>query len=125
MYIGITSDILDHHFAAQRQGMWCWAACIQMIFRLHGVEIPQEQSVHRSHGFEPWGGIPNKPGDFMQMTENLNHTGIDYRGTHYTVMSALYPGPPPPEVLLRELSENHPVLLSYQSRPNMNHAVVC
>ena len=124
MYIGITADILDKHFAVQRQGMWCWAACIQMLFRMHGVHVSQEMIVKRSFGLEPWGTPPNKPGGVEHMFENLNHFGIDAEGKHYVVAAALIPGPPPPQVVLRELTDKRPILLSYASRPNMNHAVL-
>jgi hypothetical protein len=124
-YIGIQTEIIERRFATQRQPMWCWAACIQMIFELHGVGVSQEMIVHRSFGFDMWGQLPNKPGGFQHMTESLNHFGIDYHGRSYMAMAALYPGPPPSNVLLRELQENRPLLFSYQSRPTMNHAVLC
>jgi hypothetical protein len=124
MFIGIPSDSLDTHFAQQRNGMWCWAACIEMLFEIYGVGVSQEMIVDRQFGSMPGGLLPNKPGGFEHMHESLNHFGIDYRGRHYTVMSALYPGPPSPDVIVRELRERRPMLLSYSSRPNMNHAVV-
>jgi hypothetical protein len=105
--------------------MWCWAACIQMLFELHGVGVSQEMIVHRTFGFDRSGQLPNRPGDFQHMHESLNHFGIDYHGKRYIAMAALYPGAPPPDVLLRELEEGRPILLSYQSRPTMNHAVLC
>ncbi len=47
-YIGISSEVIEKQFAMQRQPMWCWAACIQMLFELHGVGVSQEMIVHRS-----------------------------------------------------------------------------
>jgi hypothetical protein len=104
--------------------MWCWAACIEMLFQMHGVGVSQEMIVDRQFGSMPGGMPPNKPGDMQHMHESLNHFGIDYRGRRYTAMSALYPGAPSPEIIIRELRNRRPLLLSYNSRPNMNHAVL-
>jgi len=41
------------------------------------------------------------------------------------VQAMLMPGAPSPEIVLREMQARRPILLSYQSRPRMNHAVVC
>lgn len=124
MYIGINSDILDKQWAAQRNTMWCWAASIRMILRYYGVTISQEEIVRRSFGIDKFRQLPNKPAGFDIMTRNLNNWGIDQNGRHYVVSAVLFPGAPPPDVLLRELQEQRPVLISYQSRPRMNHAVV-
>lgn len=123
--IGIRSDILNNNFAVQRNSMWCWAAAIQMILRYYGVNISQEDIVKQSFGVDEWGNIKNKPAGFDIMTQHLNKFGIDVKGKHYVVQSLLHPGAPEPTLLLRELSANRPILLSYQSRPRMNHAVVC
>jgi hypothetical protein len=124
MYIGIPSDALDTHFAHQRNGMWCWAACIEMLFEMHGVGVSQEMIVDRHFGSLPGQMPPNKPGDMMHMHASLNHYGIDYNGRHYEVISSLYPGPPSPATIVRELEARKPMLLSYRSRPSMNHAVL-
>lgn len=124
MYIGLASEALDAHFAHQRSGMWCWAACLEMIFEMHGVGVSQEMVVDRHFGSPPGGLPPNKPGGFDQMHATLNHFGIDYNGRHYQVISALHPGAPSPETIARELESHRPILLSYRSRPTMNHAVL-
>lgn len=124
MYIGISSDILDKQWAAQRNSMWCWAASIRMILKYYGVGLSQEEIVRRTFGTDKFRQLPNKPAGFDVMTSHLNNWGIDQNGKHYIVNAALFPGAPPPEVLLRELQAQRPVLISYQSRPRMNHAVV-
>lgn len=124
MYIGIPSDGLDTHFAHQRNGMWCWAACIEMLFEMHGVGVSQEMIVDRTFGSLPGRLPPNKPGGLGHMHASLNHFGIDYRGRRYHVASALYPGAPSPQVIVQELMSRRPLLLSYRSRADMNHAVL-
>ncbi len=125
MYIGISSDILNRQYATQRQGMWCWAASIQTVLRYYGLSISQDTIVRRSFGLDKYGQIPNKPAGFDIMTARLNDWGIDSKGKQYLVQAMLMPGAPSPEVLLREMQAQRPILLSYQSRPTMNHAVVC
>ena len=125
MYIGISSDILNRQYATQRQGMWCWAASIQTVLRYYGIAISQDAIVRRSFGIDKFGQIPNKPAGFDVMTARLNDWGIDYHGKRYIIQAQILPGAPSPDVLLREMTARRPILLSYQSRPRMNHAVVC
>ncbi|MBL7997097.1 MAG: hypothetical protein JNL32_00525 [Candidatus Kapabacteria bacterium] len=124
MFIGINSDLLNKRFSPQRNSMWCWAASLNMIFRHYGLALPQELIVKRTFGTDRYGFLPNKPGDLMHITSHLNNWGLDRRGKHYTVKSVLMPGAPPLDVIVEELMNQRPVLLSYQSRPRMNHAVV-
>lgn len=124
MIIGVPSEALDAHFAQQRNGMWCWAACIEMLFEMHGVGVSQEMIVDRHFGSPPGGLPPNQPGGMDHMHASLNHFGIDYNGRHYQVISALHPGAPSPQAIVAELESRRPMLLSYQSRPTMNHAVL-
>lgn len=124
-YIGIRSDILDNNFAMQRNSMWCWAASIQMVLRYYGVTISQEAIVKQSFGVDEWGNPANKPAGFDIMTKHLNKWGVDVHGQHFEIRAMLSPGAPSPSVLLRELSSHRPILISYNSRPRMNHAVVC
>ena len=125
MYIGLKSQYLNNRWTTQRQPMWCWAASIQMIFQAYGVDVSQEMIVRRTFGRDRWGNLPNKPGGLDVMTANLNYEGVDRKGRRYRVVSALMPGAPSSETLIRELSNGRPILFSYKSRPNMNHAVVC
>lgn len=124
MFIGIQSDIMNKRFSTQRNSMWCWAAALQMVFRNYGLAVTQEMIVKRTFGIDKWGMLPNKPGDFMHITQHLNNWGFDRRGKHYLIKSALIPGAPPLDVIAEELINKRPILLSYQSRPQMNHAVV-
>lgn len=124
MYIGVRSDILNKNFAYQRNGMWCWAASIQMLLNSYGIAVTQESIVRQTFGLDAFGQLPNKPGSWLDMTANLNKKGIDYRGRHYYVESILQPGFPSPHLLYSELTNQHPILISFRSRPRMNHAVL-
>jgi hypothetical protein len=125
MLIGLPSESLDPCFAAQRREMWCWAASLQMVFEYYGIGVSQEMLVHRSFGLTPYGTLPNKPGSFMDITAHLNTLNIDYHGRRYHVWAHLQPGIPDMNTLISELSARRPILISYQSRPRMNHAVIC
>ena len=125
MYIGLKTDHLNKRWTTQRQPMWCWAASIQMVLQMHGVDISQEKIVHRAFGSDRWGNLPNKPGGLDAMTSSLNYQGTDRTGRKFRVTSMLIPGAPSSATLIRELSNGNPILFSYKSRPNMNHAVVC
>ena len=124
MLLGLSSSSLDQHYAAQQDSLWCWAASLQMIFRHYGIRLSQERIVSEVFGTTPWGSAPNKAADFLHITRCLNRGGVDQNGRRYHVRSHLLAGAPDTAVLAEELAAKRPVLLSYQSRPNMNHAVV-
>lgn len=128
VYIGIPSVKLDTVYATQRNSQWCWAAAIEIILRYYGVRISQEAIVHRAYGIDPTGRLPNREGTYEAMAKNLNNWGIDFEGQFYIVRASFHWGPPSEKLLIRELSHQHPVLLSYISRtfPRLaGHAVVC
>ena len=125
MYVGLKTEQMNNRWTTQQQPMWCWAASIQIMLQTFGVDVSQQMIVHRTFGSDHWGNLPNKPGGLDVMTANLNYQGIDRKGRRFRVASMLMPGAPSSETLIRELSNGRPILFSYKSRPNMNHAVVC
>ena len=125
MIVGVDSTKLDRVYAVQRNTMWCWAATLQMLFGYHGIRIEQEEIVYRSFGRDPYGNPPNWPGSFEMITRNLNNWSIDHHGRRYRIQAHLGGGAPETVVLIQELARQHPVILSYQSRPTMGHAVLC
>jgi hypothetical protein len=52
-------------YATQRCNMWCWAATLEMLFRAHGFDLPQELIVDATYGArvcrtgEPWTLVAN------------------------------------------------------------------
>lgn len=80
---GIRSEIAAATAAAvgsQDLNQWCWAACIEMVFRFHGYEVPQEQIVE-----ETWGDIVNMPAYPEQILDNLNRPWIAADRRRFTV----------------------------------------
>lgn len=123
-YVGIPSARMNYVAAAQHNSQWCWAAAIQMVFNYYGVNISQEQIVARTYGTDLYGYLPNWPGRLDAITTNLNSWSMDNAGRTYVVLSTLNWGAPTPAVLLQELSQGRPVIVSYRSGPNSAHAVV-
>lgn len=122
--VGIPSGEMDFVAAAQQNSQWCWAAAIQMVLGYHGVAITQQQIVARTYGADWWGNLPDWAGSIEAITTNLNNWSIDNYGQHYAVAATLNWGAPAPNVLIDELWNRRPVIISYQSGPSTNHAVV-
>jgi hypothetical protein len=122
--VGIPTARFNYYASSQRNSNWCWAASLQMIFNYYGVNITQEQIVARSYGSDPYGNLPNWAGSFQVITANLNNWSVDNNGRNYAVEATMNWGAPTPLYLIQELTEQHPVLIGYQSGPNSGHAVV-
>ena len=61
---GIDSRIAHINAASvggQHMNQWCWAACIEMVFRYYGLVVPQGVIVQQT-----WGGIVNLPGSLTR-----------------------------------------------------------
>jgi hypothetical protein len=125
IYVGIPSNVFNYSSASQQKDQWCWAASIQMIFNYYGVNISQDQIVARSYGQDPaTGELPDWPGSFQIITQNLNNWSVDNNGIPYTVGASLFWQAPSPVYLIQELTQQRPVLIAYMSGPNTQHAVV-
>ncbi|MEW6263049.1 MAG: papain-like cysteine protease family protein [Thermodesulfobacteriota bacterium] len=85
---GISSQVLQVNAAAvggQHMSQWCWAACIEMIFRYYGFIVPQERIVR-----ETWGQIYNQPADAQTILKNLNRPWIDDQGRRFMALGDVY-----------------------------------
>ena len=122
--VGIPAAEMDFVSAAQGSSQWCWAAAIQMVFGYHGVGITQQQIVARSYGTDSWGNLPDWSGSFDVITRNLNNWSIDNYGQEYAVSAVLSWGAPSAAVLIEELQNGRPMIISYWNSPVSAHAVV-
>ena len=118
-YVGLSRQMLDYVAAAQEQDMWCWAASIQTILNSYGIPISQEQIVARVYG-----NPANLPGTDAAISASLNGWGFDSQGRRVVVHSRVAPGPPPLEVIVRELTLSHPILVTFNPGAAIGHAVV-
>lgn len=123
-HVGLPSAQMDFVAASQRNTQWCWAACIEMVLRHHGVLVSQEQIVARTYGTDPAGRLPNWAGSFQAITANLNNWSFDNRGRLFAVGAMMVQGAPLPAMLVRELEQGRPLIIGYASGPNSGHAVV-
>ena len=123
-WVGIPSDALDTIFAKQNMSQWCWAACIQSVLSFHKVSVSQEQIVFRTYGTDPYGALPDWPGSFQSITNNLNGWGIDSDNDEYKVTAEFYPGAVAAQQVVHELKQGKPILVGYRSGQNSGHAVL-
>jgi hypothetical protein len=78
--IGIRSSLLNATASGtQNLSQWCWAACIQMVFRYYGFRVSQRRIVE-----ETWGSIVNLPGRPDQILDNLNRSWEDDSGRAFS-----------------------------------------
>src|SRR5262245_24401821 len=68
---GIPTEAMDLVVALQRHTNWCWAACIVMVYRLHGIHVTQEEIVARTFGRNRLGRLPNWPAGSVSISRNL------------------------------------------------------
>lgn len=85
---GIDSSVAGVTAAAvggQHRSQWCWAACIEMVFRYYGFRVPQRQIVA-----ETWGAIVDLPGQPYQILHDLNRSWTDLSGRDFSVEGDSY-----------------------------------
>jgi hypothetical protein len=85
---GIDSRLAHVSAAAvggQHMTQWCWAACIEMVFRYYGMRVPQKTIVRQT-----WGGIVDLPAQPQQILANLNRPWIDSRGRRFRVAGDVF-----------------------------------
>lgn len=70
----------DDLSTSQEKSMWCWAACIEMVFSYWGYTVPQERIVQNT-----WGSLVNFPGTPYQILANLNRGWTDESGQPFGV----------------------------------------
>jgi hypothetical protein len=119
IYVGIPTQAFSFVAASQQQNEWCWAASTQMILGYYGVPATQPEIVQRVYG-----SVVNAAASDQVISAALNGWGRQGNGRIVTISSVVYPGYPPPMVLITELSQRHPILLTFMNGPTSGHAVV-
>lgn len=109
---GILSNIAHVSARSQYANQWCWAACIEMIFRHYGRPVQQARIVQ-----ETFGSIVNMPAQPQQILYALNRPWIDDHGRPFSaqadVMSANL------MTALQDLQQDHPLVIG-----TLGHAMV-
>ena len=96
----------------QYMSQWCWAACIEMVFKYHGLRIPQEEIVR-----EAWGSIKKFPGQPRHILAGLSRNWRDSSRIRFIVSGESYSANP--VTASRDLSQDLPLIIG-----NMGHAMV-
>ncbi len=96
----------------QHLSQWCWAACIEMVFRYYGHRVPQAGIVA-----ETWGRIVDLPGQPWQILANLNRQWVDQDGNAFSVSGDVYSANP--ITASQDLAQNMPLIIG-----TMGHAMV-
>lgn len=96
----------------QHMNQWCWAACIEMVFKYYGLHVTQEAIVQQT-----WGGIVNLPGQPHHILANLNRSWRDSSGRRFHVSGNSYSANP--ITAAQDLSQDMPLIIG-----TMGHAMV-
>jgi len=105
--------------AKQGTPVWCWAATIEMALRSQGVSWTQQDIVNRVKGFPK-----NETATAGEMTAFLNSWNFDYDGRPWRSQARHYTGVLPANVLINEVNNQRPVIVTYRIGPGSEHAVV-
>jgi len=71
--------------ALQQKNQWCWAACIEMVFRYYGFRVSQKKIVE-----DTWGEAVNMPGYPNQILSDLNRGWTDRDNRDFSVSGDSY-----------------------------------
>lgn len=96
----------------QQLSQWCWAACIAMVFRYYGMNVPQAQIVQQTFGQTV--NLPSQPG---QILANLNRQWIDASGCQFGVSGDAFTANP--VTASQDLAQDMPLIIG-----TMGHAMV-
>ena len=113
--VGIRSTIAEvmvREVGGQHLSQWCWAACIEMVFRYYGFHVPQEEIVRQT-----WGTITNLPASHSQILWDLNRRWIDRYGRVFRVYGDSYDASP--AAAAQDLAQDMPLIVS-----SFGHATV-
>lgn len=122
--VGINTSSFNTIYAAQERSMYCWAACIQMILRKHGIMVSQSELAQLTCGVDRYGVPNNCPASSYTITQYLNTCWLD-SVQEYCLSTQVEHERPNIYELYKELKKGNPVLVTY-SAPGaaIGHAVL-
>jgi len=117
--VGIPTAEFNFVSSAQLHTEWCWAASVQMVLNWYNIPVKQTDVVDRIYG---------KPVD-EAATEDairvaLSGTAYDRQGKKVHLHAERRLGAPPVSLLIEQLGEQRPILVTVHSTKTMLHAVV-
>ncbi len=123
-YAGIPTSKINFSYAEQNSSQWCWAASTQMVLKRYGVNVNQKQIINRIYENQSNGNLPNWYETRIAIHINLDGWQVNKSGYSHTINAYFKAGPPTPEMLIRELSNNQPMIVEYNSDYPESHPVV-
>src|SRR5471030_1455429 len=117
--VGIPSDSFYYVASMQEAHEWCWAASTQMILKWFGVEVTQEDVVRRIKG-----RVVDQSASARDISAALNGVRRTSTGGAKVIHTISFSGPPHPAVIIKELSQHVPMLLTIDTAPGSGHVVV-
>ncbi|MGD9667837.1 MAG: papain-like cysteine protease family protein [Hyphomicrobiaceae bacterium] len=116
----IVESIADRQTTKKQQTpVWCWAAAIEMVLASGKVMWSQVDIVNRVKGFPKL-----ETASSGEITQMLNSWNFDYNGKIWRSKAKYYQGALPASVLIHELKNQWPVIVTYSTGPASGHAVV-
>jgi hypothetical protein len=103
--------------ARQKGDFWCWAACIEMVLKYHGMDVSQESMVQKIHG-----SLLDKGGEPLQILQALTGTGPNAAGGTSQVYAEGYTGLYP--YFVQDLINGYPLIVGLNYGTQIGHAVV-
>jgi hypothetical protein len=117
--VGIPTAQFNFVSATQLHTDWCWAASVQMVLNWYNIPIRQSDVVKRIYG-----RLVDAAASEDEITIALSGTAYDRRDHAVHLESVRRRGVPSAGLLVTELGEKHPLLVTFRSTRTMLHAVV-
>jgi len=117
--VGIPTTAFNFVSATQMQTEWCWAASVQMVLNWYDIPVKQSQVVERVYG-----KTVDAAASENEIASAMNGIALDRRGRKVHLHTVRYTGIPAVSVLVSEMQQKHPLLITFRSSKKMLHAVV-
>lgn len=117
--VGIPTAQFNFASVTQLHADWCWAASVQMVLNWYNIPVRQSDVVKRIYG-----RLVDAAASEDEITVALSGTAYDRRDHRVHLASVRRRGDPPAGLLVKELGEKHPLLVTFRSTRTMLHAVV-
>ncbi len=117
--VGVPTDQFNYVASLQEQSEWCWAASTQMILRWLDVDVDQRDVVRRIRG-----DAEEQTASARDITRALNAISKSRSGKREIIHAMSAAGPPNETVMISELRQRVPMLLTIDLGPGFRHAVV-
>jgi len=108
---------VNFNTAKQKGEFWCWAACIEMVLKYHGVDVSQESMVQKIHS-----SLADKTAQPMEILQALIGTGPNTTGGTSQIYAEGYNGLY--QNFVQDLINGYPLIVGLNYGTEIGHAVV-